>query len=308
MRQGQEALTVSVMTSRRHFLHTVLGAGAASAAFAAESQLSYKGENLQFGLVTYQWGKDWDLPTLIKNCEDAKVLGVELRVEHAHKIDPSLTLEQRQNVRRMFEDSPVDVLGMGTNFEFHSPNADDVKKNIEGAKAFIKLSHDIGGTGVKVKPNALPKDVPEEKTLAQIGKALAELGDYALGFGQEIRLEVHGKDTSELPRIKVIMDAADRDNVRVCWNSNDTDLNGAGLEANFALVQDRLGHTVHIRGVNQSNYPLDKLAKLLVEVDYEGHVCLEAHKMPDGDTVAALAEQRELFMKLVTEARKTIKD
>lgn len=296
------------MSSRRHFLHTVLGAGAASAAFAAESQLTYKGENIQFGLVTYQWGKDWDLPTLIKNCETAKVHGVELRVEHAHKVDTTLTPEQRQNVRRMFEDSPVDVIGMGTNFEFHSPDAAEVKKNIEGAKTFIKLSHDIGGTGVKVKPNALPKDVPEEKTLAQIGKALAELGDYAIGFGQEIRLEVHGKDTSELPRIKTIMDAAARDNVRVCWNSNDTDLNGAGLEANFALVKDLLGHTVHIRGVKLSDYPLDKLARLLVEIDYEGHVCLEAGKQPEGDPVAALAEQRELFMKLVTDARKVVKD
>ncbi|MDZ4405706.1 TIM barrel protein [Prosthecobacter sp.] len=295
------------MSSRRHFLHTVLGAGAASA-FAADSKLSYKGENIQFGLVTYQWGKDWDLPTLIKNCETAKVLGVELRIEHAHKVDVTLTPAQRLEVRRRFEDSPVDVLGMGTNFEFHSPKDDEVKKNIEGAKAFIKLSHDIGGSGVKVKPNALPKEVPVEKTLVQIGKALAELGDYAIGFGQEIRLEVHGKDSSELPHIKTIMDAAERDNVRVCWNSNDTDLIGAGLEANFALVKDRLGHTVHIRGVKLSDYPLDKLAKLLVEIDYEGHVCLEAGKQPDGDPVAALAEQRELFMNLVTEARKTVKD
>jgi len=295
------------MSSRRHFIHTVLGASAASA-FAADAKLTYKGENIQFGLVAYQWGKDWDLPTLIKNCETTKVLGVELRVEHAHKVDVSLTPEQRKEVRSRFDDSPVDVLGMGTNFEFHSPNADEVRKNIEGAKAFIKLSHDIGGSGVKVKPNALPKDVPVEKTLVQIGKALAELGDHAIGFGQEIRLEVHGKDTSELPHIKTIMDAAERDNVRVCWNSNDTDLIGAGLESNFALVKDRLGHTVHIRGVNLSTYPLDKLAKLLVEIDYEGHVCLEAGKMPDGDPVAALAEQRELFMNLVTAARQAVKD
>lgn len=308
MKRSRSALHFPTMsTSRRHFLHTVLGASAASA-FAADSKLTYKGENIQFGLVTYQWGKDWDLPTLIKNCEAAKVFGVELRIEHAHKVDVSLTPEQRKEVRSRFEDSPVDVLGMGTNFEFHSPKEDELKKNIEGAKAFIKLSHDIGGSGVKVKPNALPKDVPVEKTLVQIGKALAELGDHAIGFGQEIRLEVHGKDSSELPHIKTIMDAADRDNVRVCWNSNDTDLIGAGLEANFALVKDRLGHTVHIRGVNLSTYPLDKLAKLLVEVDYEGHVCLEAHKMPDGDPVAALAEQRELFMNLVTAARQVVKD
>ena len=32
-------------------------------------------------------------------------------------------------------------------------------------------------SGVKVKPNALPKEVEKEKTLAQIEKALQELGD-----------------------------------------------------------------------------------------------------------------------------------
>ncbi len=295
------------MNTRRHFLHTVLGASTASV-FAVDSKLSFKGENIQYGLVTYMWGADWDLPTLIKNCEESKILAVELRIEHAHKVDVSLTPQQRLGVRQRFEDSPVKLLGMGTNFEFHSSKEDEVKKNLDGAKQYIKLNHDLGGTGVKVKPNGLPKDVPIEKTLTQIGKALAELGDYAIGFGQEIRLEVHGKDSSELPHIKTIMDATDRDNVRVCWNSNDTDLIGAGLEANFALVKDRLGHTVHIRGVNQSDYPLDKLARLLVEADYEGHVCLEAHKLPIGDRVAALTEQRELFMNLVTEARKNVKD
>jgi hypothetical protein len=33
-------------------------------------------------------------------------------------------------------------------------------------------------------------------------------------------------------------------------------------------------------------------------------VCLEAAKLPSGDIVAALAEQRGLFMNLITEARK----
>jgi|UniRef100_UPI0037847784 sugar phosphate isomerase/epimerase len=294
------------MSTRRHFLHTVLGTGAASA-LAAASNLSYKGENIQFGLVTYMWGADWDLRTLIKNCETARVMGVELRVEHAHKVDVSLTPEQRKEVRGRFADSQVKLLGMGTNFEFHSPDEAELKKNIVGAKEYIKLSHDIGGTGVKVKPNALPKDVPVEKTLVQIGKALAELGDYALGFGQHIRLEVHGKETSDLGHNRTIMEAAARDNVRVCWNSNPDDLAGEGIEANFAKVKEFLGQTVHIREVNEGDYPYDKLAKLLVETDYEGFVCLEARTKPE-DRVKALAEQRDLFMKLVTDARMKVKD
>lgn len=294
------------MSSRRHFLHTVLGAGAATA-FAANTAVSYKGENIEFGLVTYMWGADWDLPTLIQNCATAKVTGVELRVEHAHKVDVSLTPAQRAEVRQRFTDAPVKLLGMGTNFEFHSPKEEELRKNIEGAKEYIKLSHDIGGTGVKVKPNGLPKDVPVEKTLAQIGKALAELGDYALGFGQEIRLEVHGKETCDLGHNHTIMEAAARDNVRVCWNSNAEDLAGDGIEANFAKVKDYLGHTVHIREVNAGDYPYDKLAMLLVKADYEGFVCLEARTKPE-DRVKALGEQRDLFMGLVATARQTVKD
>ncbi len=294
------------MSTRRRFLQTVLGTTAAST-LAAASNLSYKGENIQFGLVTYMWGADWDLPTLIKNCETAKVLGVELRIEHAHKVDVSLSPEQRKDVRGRFADSQVKLLGMGTNFEFHSPDEAVLKKNIAGAKEYIKLSHDIGGTGVKVKPNALPKDVQVEKTLVQIGRALAEIGDYALGFGQQIRLEVHGKETSDLGHNRTIMEAAARDNVRVCWNSNPDDLAGEGIEANFAKLKDFLGQTVHIREVNEGDYPYDKLAKLLVEADYEGFVCLEARTKPE-DRIKALAEQRDLFTQLVTQARRAVKD
>ena len=294
------------MNTRRHFIHTIMGAGA-TAALGAAAQPSYKGENIQFGLVTYMWGADWDLPTLIANCTSTGVSAVELRVEHAHKVDPSLTPVQRADVRRQFEESAVKLLGMGTNFEFHAAEADALAKNIAGAKEYIKLSHDIGGTGVKVKPNALPKDVPVEKTLAQIGRALAEIGDYAIGFGQEIRLEVHGKETSNLDHIRTIMDAADRGNVRVCWNCNGEDLAGEGIEANFAKVRDYLGATVHIREVNTGEYPYDKLAALLVDADYEGYVCLEARTKPE-DRVAALGEQRELFMKLVMDARMAAKD
>jgi hypothetical protein len=42
------------MSSRRRFLHAVLAASASPAVLAAESSLTYKGENIQFGLVTYQ--------------------------------------------------------------------------------------------------------------------------------------------------------------------------------------------------------------------------------------------------------------
>lgn len=289
--------------ARRHFISKVFGAGVATAVLGQEPKLSYKGENIQYGLVTYMWGADLDLPSLIETCDKAGIQGVELRVEHAHKVDPTLTPDKRGEVRKRFDDAQVKLIGMGTNFEFHSPDADTVKKNIASAKEYIKLSHDVGGSGVKVKPNALPKEVAKEKTLEQIGKSLAQLADYGLGFGQEIRLEVHGGVT-DLGDIRTIMQVADRDNVRVCWNSNDADLHGEGIEANFAKVKPYLGHTLHMREASDAKYPYKSLARLLVEADFDGYTCLEAHRKIQGDRVEALIKQRELWMGMVMEARK----
>ena len=259
------------------------------------------GDNMFFGLVTYQWGKDWDLPTLLRNCEKAAVLGVELRTTHAHGVEPSLTDKQRQEVQKRFGDSPVVLAGLGSNERFDNPDPAVVKRAIEATKKFLVLSHDVGSTGVKVKPDRFHPDVPREKTIAQIGKALHTLGDFAGGYGQKVRLEVHGQ-CAELKTIKAIMDAADHENVVLCWNSNAQDLQGAGLEANFKLVQKHLGSTLHVRELQSPDYPYATLIKLLVEAKYAGWVMLEASSQPK-DRVAALAAQGRLFRNLIKQVQ-----
>lgn len=112
---------------------------------------------MRFGLVTYQWGKDMPLPELLTSCEKAGLRGVELRTEHKHGVEPSLSKEARIEVRKRFADSPVELVGYGSNCEFHSDNPQKLKDNIELAKRYIELMHDCGGSGVKVKPNGFPK-------------------------------------------------------------------------------------------------------------------------------------------------------
>ena len=253
---------------------------------------------MKLGLVTYLWGKDWDIPTIIKNLTETQIHGVELRIEHAHGVTLDLKKEERLAVKQMFADSPIEVLGMGTNQEYDSPDPEKLKKQIEGTLDYIILSHDIGGTGVKVKPNRFHEGVPQEKTLEQIGMALNEVGRFAGDYGQQIRVEVHGKGTQQLPNIKTIMDVADNPNVTVCWNSNDQDLGGNGLEYNFNLVKDRFGDTAHVRELNVGDYPYQELMSLFVEMDYAGWICLECRADPE-DKVKALIEQREIFEKMI---------
>ncbi len=261
---------------------------------------------MKLGLVTYLWGKDWDVPTLIKNCSATKIYGVELRTEHAHGVDPSISAAKRKEVKKMFADSPVKIVGMGTNEQYDFVDQDQLKKSIEKTKEWIKLSKDVGGTGVKVKPNAFHQEVPREKTIEQIGKALNEVGKFGADYGQKIRLEVHGNETQELPNIKAIMDVANHPNVYTCWNCNDEDLIGQGLEYNFNLVKDRQGDTVHVREMNIGKYPYQQLMNLFVNMDYNGWILLECRTEP-ADKVKAMIEQHEVFDAMIKEAQTKIK-
>jgi sugar phosphate isomerase/epimerase len=253
---------------------------------------------MRLGLVTYQWGKDMSLSQVIATCEKSGVLGVELRTEHKHGVEPSLSKAERAEVKKRFADSPVELVGYGSNCEYHSDDPAKVKQNIEQSKAYIQLMHDCGGRGVKVKPNGFSNGLSREKTIEQIGQALNEVATYGQNYGQKIRVEVHGRGTSELPVMRDIFKVADHPNAVVCWNSNDQDLNGSGLEANFRMVQDRLGDTVHIHELNQGNYPYAQLLKLFQQRNYAGWILLECSSEP-ADKVQALIEQLQVFDKLL---------
>jgi len=247
---------------------------------------------MKLGMVTYLLGKDWDVPTIIKNCAATGFEGAELRSTHAHGVEDDLNDAQRNHVRKQFEDSPVELVGLGSAFEFHSPDADELRRNIEGTKRYVKLAHDVGGSGVKVRPNGFPRGVSAERTLQQIGKSLRQCGQFAEGYGIDIRLEVHGPVTSELPHIQRMIEIADHPNVVVCWNSNPTDLTGDGLEGNFRRVRDKIG-MVHIHDLYDEKYPYRKLFALLERAGYEGY-CL-AECPASNDPLRVMHYYRALF-------------
>ena len=287
--------------TRRAFLKQSAAAALAAAPLGRALAADKPGSKMRLGLVTYQWGKDWDLPTLIANCEKSKVLGLELRTTHKHGVEPRLNAQQRAEVKKRFDDSPVTFVGPGSNERFDDPNPDKLKRAIEATKAFVTLSHDCGGSGVKVKPNSFHKGVEHQKTIEQIGKSLNEVGKFAAGLGQQIRLEVHGQ-CSPLPIMKQIMDVADHPSVGVCWNSNGQDLRDKGLEHNFGLVKDRFGATAHVRELSSRGYPYPKLIALFVQMDYAGWILLECSSRPK-DRVQALSEQRDLLPKMIATAQ-----
>jgi hypothetical protein len=267
-------------TGRRSFLKNgIIGLAAVGATGAAEHSLAQTArlprqnvdpqvpKEFKLGVVTYNLAKDWDVDTIIKNCGATGFEGVELRTTHKHGVEPTLNKAQRAEVRKKFEDSPVKLVSLGSTCSFQSPDPAEVESNIQTARAFCELAHDVGAIGVKVRPNGFPPNVPHDKTLDQIGHALAKCGDIARDNGVEIWLEVHGRGTQEPKNIHRIMTVANHPAVGICWNSNPPDVVGGSVRQNFDLIGHWL-RSCHIHELWDSEYPYQELFALFRSVGY----------------------------------------
>ncbi len=264
--------------SRRSFLAAAgaLAAGGVPLAHAAEQPLKFK-----LGLVTYNVPATWDLPTILKVCKEVGIAAVECRTTHKHNVEPKLTQSERKDVKKQFADSGVVFWGSGSICEFHSDDPTVVKKNIETCKEFIGLVHDLGGTGVKVRPNGVPKGADPQKTFEQIGKSLAECGKAAKDAGVEIWVEVHGAVTAVPKNVKAFMDACGHPSVSLTWNSNPTDLDeNKSVAAAFEMLKPWIGscHINDLENDKKGTYPYRELFKLLRGIGYDRYTMCEVGK------------------------------
>jgi sugar phosphate isomerase/epimerase len=272
--------------SRRDFITTAAaatGAGLLSTGLAdAQQQQPARAANalrFRLGIVTFNIASTWDQPTMLRICRAVGLSPVELRTSHRHGVEPTLTAQQRRDVRQRFMDAGVEIWGCGTICEFHSPDRQVVQQNIESCRQFVQLVADIGGKGVKVRPNDLPRGVETERTLEQIGRALADCGRAANDAGVEIWLEVHGRGTSHPPHIRTIMQQANHPRVGVTWNSNPTDVVNGSVAEYFAMLRPWL-KSCHINELHR-DYPYRELFRLMRETNYDRVTLAEIPSMPD---------------------------
>ncbi|MCX5644877.1 MAG: sugar phosphate isomerase/epimerase [Phycisphaerae bacterium] len=225
---------------------------------------------LKLGLMSYTLAKDWDIDTIIKNCKETGFEHVELRTTHAHGVEVTMNKEQRQAVRRRFEDAGLKI-SLSSGFAYHYPDPAQLRKEIEGTKEYTILAQDVGAIGIRVFPNALPggKGIPEEQTLRQIGKSLAEVGSFAHDHGVDIRLEIHGSGTNIVAKVKAMVDYSQSPYVYVNWNCDPNDVKGLGFDANFDSVKDRI-RNVHMHELWE-DYPYRRLFERLRQMGYTGY-------------------------------------
>ncbi|HVK17740.1 MAG TPA: TIM barrel protein [Fimbriiglobus sp.] len=267
--------------TRRSFL---TAAGAVVAAPLLRAAPVSTEPRFKLGLVTNNVPKDWDLPTILRICKQVGVAAVECRTTHKHGVEPTLSSDQRKDVRKQFTDSGVTFWGCGSTCEFHSADPAVVRKNVEDCKRFVDLVRDLGGKGVKVRPNGVAKGHTPEQACEQIGKALIDCGKAAADAGVEIWVEVHGAVTALPKNMRRIMDACGHPAVGACWNSNGTDLVDGSIAGGFELLAKHI-KSCHINDLT-SKYPYRDLFQRLKGIGYDRYTLIEVGKAYDPETGA----------------------
>lgn len=261
--------------------------------------LKPQGEYMTFALSTVEWGREWDLLQLVESLETAGVKQVELGAGHGHGVLPVLSPEERTALREQFEEAGVAVVGMRVDVAFDAVDKAALATAVDQVKQHVRLGHDVGGSGVRVRLGDLKGD---EALIEQTVKMLRELGDFAVGFGQEIRVEAQA-GTGNVADLIAVLKAVDQDQVRAAFGVGNGALTAKGVEEEFKLVQDYLGSVVLVDMQEEGDVEAyDALAKLLVEVDFEGRVLLTT-KAEVGDAVTATGRQKVLWDQRVKKAR-----
>ncbi|HEX9957716.1 MAG TPA: TIM barrel protein, partial [Fibrella sp.] len=141
----------------------------------------------------------WDLPTILNTAVTAGYQAVEFRGLMGEldltKSPAFSTATRAQQTRTQFADRGISICNLGASTQLHHADAAKRIKNLDEARRFIDLAHQLNCPFVRVFPDQLPTDQDREATLKLISDGLLELGNYAKSGSVTVLLESHGELT-----------------------------------------------------------------------------------------------------------------
>ncbi|MCY3765326.1 MAG: sugar phosphate isomerase/epimerase [Gemmatimonadetes bacterium] len=252
---------------------------------------------MKLSWMTYGVLKDLSRQDLLQTLGDHGVEGVEFRTDlgHGHGVEASLDNAGRRQVIADCRAAGIEIISVATGNRYHDEDATDLRDQIEQTKVRMDLAADLGAPRVRVFGNNFPKDVPREKTIAQVADALQELCAYGVERGIRPCLELHGE--FDWRSCRAVAEKVDHENFGLIWNSVAEDVVDGSVAQALDTVWPWLDH-VHMHDLAGQGYPYRELFRLLHQKEYAGYMSAEAERSPDrgvGDRWMFAAYYADLF-------------
>ena len=235
----------------------------------------------------------WSLDQIIQCAVENGYHGLEIRGIQGELNLPKIPIfstERISSTKRKVLDAGLKIVNLGSSANMHFFEANKRKTNLDEAKKFIELAHELTCPFVRVFPNDLPKDQNEAKTVDIIIHSLQELGDFSKGSGVKVLLESHGK-VIKSDMLLHIMQSANHAHVGLVWDYfNMWSVTKEDPTMVYARLKKYILHT-HIKDaymqesgeaytlIGQGNAPLEEALHALKMGGYAGYYSFEWEKL-----------------------------
>jgi sugar phosphate isomerase/epimerase len=278
-----------MMITRRAFVNL----GAAAIAAPAIIRASHKVKRLPIGFSTLGC-PSWDWKTILDQASQHGFAAIELRGLTGEMDLPKAPQFSGAKLKESLKDLAaleLKISGLGASTNMHEPDADRRAKQMDEAKRFIELAHELGAPYVRVFPNQLVKGEERKTTIDRIVTGLRELGDRAKGSGVAIIVESHGEFTTSPPLLEIIQGAA-HPNVAFLWDAHHTCVAGEKPAETFKQLGRYVRHT-HLKDsrapkgeekgrryvlTGSGEVPVKETVKVLAAGGYRGYYSFEWEK------------------------------
>ncbi len=242
----------------------------------------------------------WPWATILEQASTLGYAGIELRgIEGEMDLSkrPEFSARRLADTRKDLAAHNLVVTDLGASARLHERAPSVRAQQLDEARRFIDLAHNLGARYIRVFPNGYFPDEPHETTLRRIGATLAELGEFARGSGVGVLMESHGDLTDSASLVAVMRIAEQASGTGLVWDTHHTVVSGGeNPETTWAAIGKWVHHT-HIKDsvaagddrhyvlLGQGTVNVKAIVQTLVKGGYQGVYNLEWEKMwhPDID-------------------------
>lgn len=236
----------------------------------------------------------WEWKTILEQAAQHGFAAIEMRGLMGEMDLPKsrqFTGEKLKESLKDLDALELKISDLGASTNMHEPEASKRAKQMDEAKRFVDLAHQLRAPYVRVFPNQLVKGEERKTTIDRIISGLRELGDHAKGSRVTIIVESHGEFTTAAPLLEIIQ-GADHPNVAFLWDAHHTCVAGEAPAETFKQLGRYLRHT-HLKDSRPSKdekksrryvltgsgeVPVKETVKVLAAGGYRGYYSFEWEK------------------------------
>jgi sugar phosphate isomerase/epimerase len=236
----------------------------------------------------------WEWKTILDQAAQHGFAAIEMRGlmgEMDLPKSPQFTGEKLKESMKDLEALGLKISDLGASTNMHEPETAKRAKQMDEAKRFIELAHQLRAPYVRVFPNQLVKGEERKATIDRIVAGLQELGDHAKGSDVTVVVESHGEFATSPPLLEIIR-GANHPNVAFLWDAHHTCVAGEGPAETFKQLGRYVRHT-HLKDsrppkgdekarryvlTGSGEVPVKETVKVLAAGGYRGYYGFEWEK------------------------------